>query len=217
MMKTYKVMQYALLLVFSILASCNNNPADISGRTYDAIRIGNQIWMAENLDVGRFSNGDEITEAKTPEEWIIAGQQGKPAWCYFENDSANEDRYGRLYNWYALTDDRGLAPRGWHIPSDDEWTAMINYLGGSVSSAMTLKAVNQLEEQDAKPGFNGLPAGCRNHNGAFYGLGSYAYWWSATADADNTAWLRVLSYAYCDINFVTYDKTYGASIRCIKN
>jgi uncharacterized protein (TIGR02145 family) len=218
-MKPFKIPAGCLLLFFLFLAACNNSMRDHEGNTYKTVKINNQIWTAENIEVGSFRNGDSIPEAKTVEEWIVAGNEGKPAWCHFENDPKNSNNNGRLYNWYALTDERGLAPRGWHIPSDDEWTAMINYLGGGVRAAMNLRSVNTLQEDKSsgKPSFNALPSGCRNQNGAFYGLGSYGYWWSSTEDNSQAAWLRVLNYAYCDINFITYAKSYGASVRFVKN
>jgi uncharacterized protein (TIGR02145 family) len=219
MMKPVKIPTAGLFLFFLLLGACNNSMRDSDGNTYKTVKIDNQIWTAENIDVGSFRNGDSIPEAKTLEEWILAGNEGKPAWCHFENDSINSNKNGRLYNWYALADERGLAPKGWHIPTDDEWTGMINYLGGGVRAAMSLRSVNTLQEDKAseKPSFNALPSGCRNQNGVFYGLGSYGYWWSSTENDSQSAWLRVLNYAYCDINFISYAKSYGASVRFVKN
>ena len=82
----------------------NESVTDIDGNTYKTVTIGEQTWMAENLNVSKFRNGDEIPEAKTNEEWIKAGNEGKPAWCYYENIPANGEKYGKLYNWYAVTD-----------------------------------------------------------------------------------------------------------------
>ena len=86
------------------------------------ITIGTQVWMTKNLDVATFRNGDPIPQAKTDEEWEKAGENQQPAWCYYDNDPANGAKYGKLYNWYAVNDSRGLAPVGYHIPSDAEWT-----------------------------------------------------------------------------------------------
>jgi len=96
---------------------------------YKSVKIGTQVWMTKNLDVSVFRNGDTIPEAKTDEEWREAGENQQPAWCYSANDPKNGQKYGKLYNWYAVNDSRGLAPTGWHIPSDVEWTILEDYLG----------------------------------------------------------------------------------------
>ena len=93
------------------------------------VTIGTQEWMTKNLDVSTFRNGDPIPEAKTDEEWKKADEEGLPAWCYYDNDTANGAKYGKLYNWYAVNDSRGLATVGYHIPSDAEWTKLIDFLG----------------------------------------------------------------------------------------
>jgi uncharacterized protein (TIGR02145 family) len=99
-------------------------------QTERTVRISEQVWMVENLKVSTFRNGDVIPEAKSREEWKIAGTEREPAWCYYDNDPANDDNYGKLYNWYAVNDPRGIAPEGWNVPSDDEWQLLIDYLGG---------------------------------------------------------------------------------------
>jgi aspartate kinase len=86
--------------------------------------------MVENLNVSNFRNGEAIPEAKTNEEWIKAGNEGKPAWCYYENRSENGRIYGKLYNWYALNDPRGLAPAGWSIPENNDWRTLVKNLKG---------------------------------------------------------------------------------------
>ena len=97
------------------------------------VTIGTQVWMTKNLDVSTFRNGDPIPEAKTDEEWKKAGENKQPAWCYYNNYPANGAKYGKLYNWYAVNDSRGLAPIGYHIPSDAEWTKLTDFLGGEVA------------------------------------------------------------------------------------
>ena len=94
------------------------------------VTIGTQVWMTKNLDLATFRNGDPIPEAKTDEEWEKAGENKQPAWCYYDNDPANGAKYGKLYNWYAVIDSRGLAPVGYHIPSDADWTKLNDFLGG---------------------------------------------------------------------------------------
>jgi uncharacterized protein (TIGR02145 family) len=109
----------------------SNNTANQVTQTgsYKSVKIGTQTWMTENLNVSTFRNGDPIPETKTREEWEQAGNKKQPAWCYYENDPKNGAKYGKLYNWYAVNDPRGLAPAGWHVPTDSEWTAFEEQLG----------------------------------------------------------------------------------------
>jgi uncharacterized protein (TIGR02145 family) len=104
--------------------------------SYKSVKIGTQIWMTENLNVSTFRNGEPIPEAKTEEEWVKAGENKQPAWCYYNNDPKNGAKYGKLYNWYAVYDSRGLAPAGWHIPTDAEWTTLENQLGDDAGNKM---------------------------------------------------------------------------------
>jgi uncharacterized protein (TIGR02145 family) len=103
------------------------------------VTIGTQTWMTKNLDVATFRNGDAIPEAKTNEEWVAAGENKQPAWCYYENDPMNGTNYGKLYNWYAVNDKRGLAPAGCHVPTDQEWTVLSTFLGGEESAEKKMK------------------------------------------------------------------------------
>ncbi len=107
------------------------------------VTIGTQVWMTKNLDVATFRNGDQIPEAKTDEEWKQAGKNKQPAWCYYNNDPANVAKYGKLYNWYAVIDPRGLAPNGYHIPSDPEWTKLVEYLGGEEVAGKKMKSTTE--------------------------------------------------------------------------
>lgn len=207
------------LLSVLIIVSCSGGVKDYDGNVYKTIEIGNLIWMKENLNVSHFKNGDVIPEARSAGEWIKLGEEGKPAYCLMENDTANGVKFGRLYNWYAVNDPRGLAPRGWHLASDDEWTAMINLLGGGVLAALKMRTtgLGEATNQDDTYGFSGLPGGCRNNFGAFYGVDSFGYWWSSTEINEKEAWIRVLNYLKCDINSFDFKKIYGASVRCIRN
>ena len=100
------------------------------------VTIGTQVWMTKNLDVAKFRNGDPIPEAKTNEEWVKAGVNKQPAWCNYDNNPANGSKYGKLYNWYAVNDPRGLAPEGYHVPTDAEWTKLENLLGSDAGKKM---------------------------------------------------------------------------------
>jgi uncharacterized protein (TIGR02145 family) len=117
----YLVFFILMIIVFS---KCSSDPSFVT--------IGKQKWSTTNLDVESFKNGDPIKEAKTNEEWILAEQSGEPAWCYYDNDEKNESQYGKLYNWHAVNDSRGLAPDGWHIPTDAEWKELSQHLGGAL-------------------------------------------------------------------------------------
>lgn len=164
---------------------------DTDGNTYKTVKIGSQEWMAENLDVSTFKNGDPIPEAKTADEWLKAVEEGKPAWCFYANDPANGKRYGKLYNWHAVTDPRGLAPAGWHLPTNAEWTQLKVFLGGEDVAGSKMKSTGGWKENGNgtnESGFSGLPAGTRGdyplysfssvqRRGTFSNLGSFGCWW----------------------------------------
>ena len=109
------------------------------------VTIGTQVWTTKNLDVATFRNGDAIPEAKTNKEWEAAGENKQPAWCYYENNTANGTKYGKLYNWYAVNDARGLAPTGWHIPTYGEWTVLFTYLGVEDDAGKKMKSTSGWE------------------------------------------------------------------------
>ena len=106
------------------------------------VTIGTQTWTSKNLDVSKFRNGEVIPLAKTDAEWVLAGQNKQPAWCYYENKTANDTTYGKLYNWFAVNDARGLAPKGYHIPTDAEWTTLTDYLGGESVAGTKMKSTS---------------------------------------------------------------------------
>ncbi len=104
-----------------------------------SVTIGTQTWTTLNLDVAIFRNGDAIPQAKTDEEWKAAGENKQAAWCYYDNDPKNGAKYGKLYNWYAVNDARGIAPMGWHVPTDQEWTVLSTFLGGEDVAGKKMK------------------------------------------------------------------------------
>lgn len=179
------------------------------------IRIGYQTWMKKNLDTETFRNGDPIPEIKNKEEWVEAGKMGKPAWCYFDNDSRNGKKYGKLYNWWAVNDRRGLAPKGYRIPSDDDWKELIEFLGGSEVAGTKLKSKDF--EGTNSSGFSALPGGFRGGNGMFLTIGEAGYFWSSLQFLDNDAWFRVLAYSSSGMSELFANKGSGISIRCIKD
>ncbi len=209
-----------LLMIFFTLVFTAN--------AQESIQIGSQTWMKKNLDTDRFANGELIPEAKTDEEWKAAGENQKPAWCYYANDSANGAKYGRLYNWYAVADSRRLCPTGWHVPSDAEWTILETILGGTSVAGGAMKAVSSLwcspnTGATNSSGFTAFPGG-NNQSGnhyyagaAFYRIGKDGLWWSSSEYSSNHAWSRGLYYNYA-LSFRVNDyKTKGFSVRCLRD
>ena len=185
------------------------------------VTIGDQVWMAKNLNVEKFRNGDTIPHAKTKEEWEKAGENEQPAWCYYNNNPENGDRYGKLYNWYAVNDPRGLAPEGWHIPSDKEWKQLIENLGGEKVAGGKMKSTSGWNEDGNgtnESGFDGRPGGLRKTYGTFAFKGSTGYWWSSTESFDDRSALkRSLFYSKEITRSFGLEKRYGLSVRCIRN
>jgi uncharacterized protein (TIGR02145 family) len=186
--------------------------------TSKTIKIDNQVWMLENLSVGNFRNGDSIPEAKTDEEWIQAGKEAKPAWCYYENKIDSGIKYGKLYNWYAINDQRGIAPEGWHVPTDSEWRMVTLFLGGEDAAGTKMKSPSGWTHDGNGTnvsGFSGLPAGSRDRFGKFDYIGHIAYWWCATPYDSGFAWYRVIDEIPWYVYRTNYYKQNGYSVRCI--
>lgn len=204
----------ALILFSNVMGSLNAQLKDRDGNNYQVVRIGKQEWMAENLDVAHFSNGDTIPEAQSAAEWEKAGMEGKPAWCYYNGDTALGRKYHKLYNWFAIHDPRGLAPRGWRIPAREEWGKLSTLLGNENVAATKMKS-NSLWNGTNESGFNALAAGYRNKNWEFTHWGNLTSWWSSTEVDDRNAWScsvgngSVLSRSYDN-------KMVGLSVRCIR-
>jgi len=187
------------------------------------VTIGKQVWMTKNLNVSTFRNGDPIPQAKTNEEWKKAGDNKQPAWCYYENDPANGAKYGKLYNWYAVSDSRGLAPVGYHIPSDAEWTILTDYLGGAEKAGAKMKS-KQGWANDGNgtnsSGFSGLPGGSRNDKKVFQQPPKnweFGYWWSSTEYSAFSAWGRGLYYNGSSVGRYDLYKKAGFSVRCLRD
>ena len=203
----------------SIFLPCFFIVASLNWGFSQSVTIGSQVWMTKNLDVEKFQNGDPIPHAKTAEEWSEAANTKQPAWCYYDNDPANGEKYGKLYNWYALTDPRGLAPEGYIIPTDDDWTALTDYLGGQSIAGKKMKSEIGWKENGNGTNitnFSGLPGGFRNFNGYFNNLGYAGYWWSSTEFDTLIAMYRLLDYA--DVNVFRSGDIMGDghSVRCIE-
>lgn len=183
------------------------------------VTIGNQVWMSENLNVDKFRNGDPIREAKTEAEWLLAGENKQPAWCYYNNDPANGGKYHKLYNWYAVNDSRGLAPDGWKVPSDAEWTALTDYLGGEAAAGTKMKSTSGWEENGNgtnESGFSALRGGFRDPNGKFDFVNSHGGWWSSTEKDANEAFHRHMNSTSGKVYGGTFSKITGFSVRCVR-
>jgi len=184
------------------------------------VTIGTQVWMTKNLDVSTFRNGDPIPQAKTDEEWVKAGDNKQPAWCYYENDPANGAKYGKLYNWYAVSDSRGLAPVGYHVPSDAEWTLLTDYLGGEEKAGDKMKSKQGWAEDGNgtnSSGFSGLPGGNRYYSGTFNYIGKNGNWWSCTENYTYHAWPCLLSCYLGNVSRYFNVKEGGFSVRCLRD
>jgi len=186
---------------------------------YESVKIGNQIWMAKNLNVDRFRNGDLIPEIKSDEDWKRAGEERKPAWCYYDNDVQNGMIHGKLYNWFAVNDSRGIAPEGWRVPSNEDWQELILYLGGE-TSGKKMKVIDSWSKEDNntnESGFSALPSGFRYYYAKFSFLGSYTIWWSSFSKNDRLAGDCSLDNGRDFLGTSAGSKESGFSIRCIKD
>jgi hypothetical protein len=186
---------------------------------YPTVDIGGQQWMTYNLDVVNYRNGDPIPQVTDPTAWAALTSG---AWCYYNNDAANGAIYGKLYNWYAVNDPRGLAPQGWHIPTDAEWTTLGTVLGGNAAAGGKMKSTitrwntpNWAATNES--GFAGLPGGYRLYNGTFYDVGNYGSWWSATEYNSTDAWSRDLYYNFGTLYRPWSNKKNGLSVRCLRD
>jgi len=239
-MKKLNLIPTAVVMIAILVTSCGGNTSSKSTITdtssnestsSNEVTIGTQVWMTKNLDVDKFRNGDVIPEAKTEGEWIAYGDAGEAAWCYYDNDKKNGEKYGKLYNWHAVNDSRGLAPKGWHIPSHAEWTKLIYFLGGigvaGTTSGGTTSGVagTKMKSTDGwegngngtnESGFSGLPGGNRNYYGSF-GIGKYGYWWSSTEASAFNAWSGYLDYSNGNLDRYFSFKKHGYSVRCLRD
>ncbi len=181
------------------------------------IKIGTQTWTTKNLNVSTFRNGDKIPQVQDKKAW---GNLTTGAWCYYENKTANGTTYGKLYNWFAVNDPRGLAPKGYHIPTDAEWTILSENLGGESEAGTKMKSTSGWNEDgngSNTSGFAGLPGGFRANDGGFDLIGAYGYWWSSSENYSYYAWCRLLSYSDGNVSRANGDEPNGFSVRCLRD
>lgn len=215
----YRIMISLLILLISACSGKKTGTVtDSEGKAYRTVSIGERIWTAENLDVTRYRNGDAIPEVSDPKEWATLTTG---AWCWYENKPENGKTYGRLYNWYAVNDPRGLAPEGWHIATDEDWTALTLNFGGEAMAGGELKAARLWKERGngtGKNGFDILPSGARRDtDGAFLLLGEYGRLWSSTESGKEKAWGRAVGYFDAALRRGEANKRLGFTVRCVKD
>ena len=208
------------LIVFASCDSDNKDITDINGNTYKIISIGDQKWMAENLNVNKFRNGDPIALVNSREEWTRAGREGKPAMCFLDDSTENSEKYGGLYNWYAVNDPRGLCPEGWRLPGDLDWMELIGYLGGEKDANEKLKSASGWENNNNgtnASGFSGLPGGYRHYDGRFNRFDATGgYWWGSTEGFIYISDSLPLYYSPGGGSRYFTSKGRGFSVRCIR-
>jgi len=227
MKKTKRIFIILLLMgFFSILPnSCTKDDdkvetvTDFDGNVYHIVTIGTQDWLVENLKVTHYNNGDPIPNVTGTEEWELLSTG---AYCNYDNLESNSITFGRLYNWYAVSDDRNIAPEGWHIPSDAEWNVLITFLGGVYDAGGKLKEVGTAHWKDPNngatntSGFTALPAGLRNWAGGFeYIIWGCGFW--STAFENDDATVQLLDYNTTDIYAAQENHRCGRSVRCIRD
>ena len=212
---------FNLLIILLFIAACHSATGpefgglnDIDGNEYVTVKIGDQWWMAENLKVSRYRNGDEIPNITEDTEW---SEMESGAWAFYNNDPEVNDEFGKLYNWYAANDERDICPEGWMVPGESDWEKLINHLGGRDKAGGAMKDttlwLSPNEGASNESGFTGLPAGLRVGSGGFDLLGRTGFWW-----------YRGEPVRARDLNFlresagITHqnDKTRGYSIRCVR-
>ena len=214
------------LLIPNYLTAQYGILADIDGNTYKTVRIGTQVWMAENLKTTRYNNGDTIRYVTDDTSW---GHITSGAYCWYNNDITNSNSFGALYNWYTVAGGN-LCPAGWHVPFDEEWTALEQTLGGTnaAGSKMKERGFAHWNKHDAistdESRFTALPGGYRLDNGEFSSLGYYGFWWSSTefwwdmtTYYTHYSWGRYIGYYISDVFRYYFLKKYGFSVRCIKD
>jgi len=214
---------YGSQLIFNTTTTILNVPGpnvtDIDGNIYQTVSNCNQTWTKSNLNVSRYRNGDVIPQVTDAAQWanLTTG-----AWCYYQNSTSNGTTYGKLYNWAAVKDPRGLAPVGYHIPSIAEWTTLTNCLGGNAIAGGKMKETGishwNSPNTDAtnSSGFTGLPGGIRYPNGTFDLIQNVGYWYASdNATSSIAVWSLIYNSPYSGGGVSNLG--IGVSVRCIKD
>ena len=198
---------------------------DIDGNVYKTVTIGTQTWMAENLKVSKYSDGSTIPNITDDTLWE---NNTTGAWSYYNNDVANNAKYGKLYNWYAVSKtsngNKNVCPLGWHVPTNAEWTVLTDYLGGDSIVGGKMKEVGTTSWNSPNTGatntslFSAIPVGLRDPAGDYGGIVGY-YWmsWSSTESETSNAWFRGLVFNDGGADRSATEKGVGCSVRCLKD
>ena len=199
---------------------------DIDGNVYKTVTIGNQVWTAENLNTSHYRNGDTIIQIDDPVRWEnnVGG-----AWCYYTMGDFNFYNnpyetvlpYGKLYNWYAVNDERGLAPEGWHVATLDDWKTLLDNLGGYEVAGGKMKTYARWQSPADidvnSSGFTMLFGGYRSNRGLFLDYDKYAYFWTSTEYKDSYCWCYDLYAESTLVARYTHLKGNGLSVRLVKD
>jgi uncharacterized protein (TIGR02145 family) len=212
-----------LAISFVMLNGCGKERVvDADGNKYGTIRIGEHLWMEENLKTTRFNDGTPIEMVTGYEEWA---ELESPAYCWYNNDSTHRDTYGALYNWYAVETGK-LCPEGWHVPTHNEWSSMVpSYIGGALKETGTLHWRSPNTGATNQTGFSALPGGYRSYQGTFNLIRASGYWWSSSkanwysSSEEDTDRVIFRSLQHNNPTLVRHisEKTNGFSVRCVKD
>jgi uncharacterized protein (TIGR02145 family) len=214
------------LTIFLLLPGCNKDNdypptvTDIDGNIYNTVKIGSQVWMAENLKVTHYRNGEEVLNIS---DGVIWDYLSTGAYCTYDHSPSNAALYGNLYNWHAVNDSRKLAPEGWHVPSDNDWRALNAYLGDETAGG-------KIKEKDTmhwhypnvgatdEYGFSALPAGLRSSSYVgFTNLELNTWWWTASLNTRGSPLAWGANYDQSSLTWKEWYPTFGFSVRCIKD
>ena len=200
------------------------NITDSEGNTYKTVYIGTQQWMAENLKVSKYNDGTTIPNVEDNTKWskLTSG-----AWSHYNNDAANNAKYGKLYNWYAVSPttngNKNVCPTGWHVPTDAEWTVLTDYLGGESVAGGKMKELGTTSWKSPNKHatnmslFTGIPGGARSSDGRYGAIDLGANWWSSTENNSTNAWYRGLGSFSGSAGSYDDSKMVGCSVRCLKD
>jgi uncharacterized protein (TIGR02145 family) len=192
---------------------------DVDGNSYKTVKIGNQTWMAENLRVSKYNDGTSIPVVTDKKAWEALKT---PAMSEYDNSSSNGATYGKMYNFYTVSTNK-VCPTGWHVPSDQEWLTMINFLGGDSIAGNKMKAIdntlwtNLSSNSTNSSGFSGLPGGNRWADGVFDGLTRHTTWQTSTEADSTSSFGRYIGNSSANVGRSWTSKRYGLYIRCLKD
>lgn len=215
------------ILIIPALWAQSVTVTDIDGNEYQTVQIGNQRWMAQNLRVTRYANGDDLPYLKDATEW---SQTKEGAYCYYENITKYMETYGNLYNWYTVVDERGVCPKGWHVPDDTEWSVLEKYLGmstGEISGMTAWRGTDEGKRLKSESfggsnssGFSAMGTGYRDPEGVFRAMGTDNDYWTSTP-YDNKGQiegvLRGFLHSHSGVVRNFHVPEYGFCIRCIRD